>query len=98
MAKRMPKGNSRIRSHHSTGSAEIRQVYQSPTLRLFVQPSLWDGFATLLDFTSANFPRYNFNLMPAEADRRALMADFTAIYQDFATASSQFEQMVKAFA
>ncbi len=98
MAKRMSKDNAKIRSRRSIGRAERELVYRSPTTRLFVQPSLWEGFASLLSFSHANFPRYNFDFSPAEADRRAFIADFNAIYQDFAAASIQFEQMAKASA
>ena len=98
MAKRMPKDNAKMRSRRSIGRTEREQVYRSQTTRLFVQPSLWEGFATLLSFSRANFPRYNFNFSTAEADRRAIVADFNAIYQDFAAVTLQFEQLAKASA
>ena len=98
MAKHSPKTSRSARSFLSIGPADRVRVYHHPTTRLFVQPSLFDGFGALLDFAGANFPRYNFNISPAEADRRAILADFRAVYSDFAVATQQFEAMTKATA
>lgn len=57
---------------------------------LYADPSFMSGVARTLDLFG-QFDTYNQSLTPAEADARAIAADWIIIGQDIAGAMEQFE-------
>lgn len=57
----------------------------SPTFRLFAVPTFMEGVTMALD-VAHTMPEFNTSANPAEADRKALAADWEAVGNDLANA------------
>jgi hypothetical protein len=64
----------------------------SPFTRiLFPRPSIFDGLARLFD-SSGSLNKYNTSRTPAEADIKAMTADWNAVGEDIWDALEMFEE------
>jgi hypothetical protein len=70
-------------------------VYRVKSDFLFAQPSFASGFARTLDLFG-QFDRYNSSSTPAEADTKALAADWFVVGQDIVDAIEQEESQDSA--
>ena len=57
---------------------------------LFARPSLLEGMGRVMDFADV-LQEYNRSLTPQQADRLALLADWSAIGEDIGAAVQQYQ-------
>jgi hypothetical protein len=69
-------------------------IKMSPTFRLFALPSFLEGVASLMDF-AGNFNTYNEDLSTEDANERAVISDWDAVYSDFQKAVDQLREEIK---